>query len=80
MLSSVLKSKQAIQINIQIMNTFVKMRQFALEHNDLQEQINELRKYFIQYANSNDEEITRINEVLNLLLDRTRPSEIGFRK
>ena len=80
MLSSVLKSKQAIQINIQIMNTFVKMRSFALEHNDLQEQINELRKYFIQYTNSSDEEIKRINEVLNLLLDRTKPSEIGFKR
>lgn len=80
MLSSVLKSKQAIQINIQIMNTFVKLRSFALEHNDLQEQINELRKYFIQYANSNDEEIARINEVLNLLLDRTKPSEVGFKR
>ena len=31
MLSSVLRSKKAIQINIQIMNTFVNMRRWALE-------------------------------------------------
>jgi len=30
MLSSVLKSKVAIEINIQIMRTFTKMREFAL--------------------------------------------------
>lgn len=32
MLSSVLNSERAIQINIQIMNTFVQARQFALEN------------------------------------------------
>ena len=35
MLSSVLRSKQAIQTNIQIMNTFVKVRHFVLENKEL---------------------------------------------
>jgi len=79
MLSSVLRSKKAIQINIQIMNTFVQMRRLAVEHKDLQEQITELRKYFIQYAQDNNAEIDRINEALNLLMDRTKPTKIGFK-
>ncbi len=79
MLSSVLRSKKAIQINIQIMNTFVAMRKLAIEHKDLQEQITELRQYFIQYAKDNDEEIDRINQAINLLLDRTKPAAIGFK-
>ncbi|MCD7780208.1 MAG: ORF6N domain-containing protein [Candidatus Gastranaerophilales bacterium] len=79
MLSSVLHSKRAIQINIQIMNTFVKMRQLAIEHQDLQEQIVELKNYFIQYAQDNNAEIDRINEAINLLLDRTKPEKIGFK-
>jgi len=54
MLSSVLKSERAIQINIQIMDTFVQMRKFAIGHKDLQEQITELRRYFIQYTKDND--------------------------
>ena len=34
MLSSVLRLERAIQINIQIMNTFVQMRQWAIESKD----------------------------------------------
>ncbi len=79
MLSSVLHSEKAIQINIQIMDTFVKMRRLALEHNDLKEQIAELKKYFIQYANDTNCEIDKINEAINLLMDRTKPSKIGFK-
>lgn len=79
MLSSVLNSEQAIQINIRIMKTFVAMRKLAIEHKDLQEQITELKQYFIQYARDNNEEIDRINEAINLLLDRTKPVQIGFK-
>ncbi|MCD7779576.1 MAG: ORF6N domain-containing protein [Candidatus Gastranaerophilales bacterium] len=35
MLSSVLNSKRASEINIQIIRTFVKIRQLAIEHKDL---------------------------------------------
>ena len=35
MLSSVLKSKKALQVNIEIMRTFVFIRQYALSHKDL---------------------------------------------
>ena len=79
MLSSVLKSKRAIDINVQIMRTFVQIRKLAVEHRDLQEQITELKQYFIQYAKDNNEELDRINEAINLLLDRTKPAQIGFK-
>ncbi|MCD7780209.1 MAG: ORF6N domain-containing protein, partial [Candidatus Gastranaerophilales bacterium] len=79
MLSSVLQSEQAIAINIQIMRMFVKIKQYAIEHQDLQEQIVELKNYFIQYAQDNNAEIDRINEAINLLLDRTKPEKIGFK-
>lgn len=39
MLSSVLKSKVAININIQIMRTFVEMKKYALTHDELAKQI-----------------------------------------
>lgn len=79
MLSSVLKSKRAIDINVQIMRTFVQIRKLAIEHKDLQEQITELKQYFLQYAKDNNDEIDRINEAINLLLDRTKPAQIGFK-
>ena len=50
MLSSVLNSKRAIQVNIQIMRTFTKLREYILSHKDLQKKIEELeRKYDAQF-------------------------------
>ena len=46
MLSSVLNSKRAIQVNIQIMRTFTKIREFVLSHKNLQRKIEELEKRY----------------------------------
>ncbi|MBR1908248.1 ORF6N domain-containing protein [bacterium] len=79
MLSGLLNTDIAIAVNINIMRTFVKMRKLAIEHKDLQEQINEFKKVFIQYARDNNKEIARINEAIDLLMDRTKPAKIGFK-
>ena len=44
MLSSVLNSKRAIQVNIQIMRTFTKLREMIATHKDLSKKLNELEK------------------------------------
>ena len=48
MLSSVLKSKKAIRVNMQIMDTFVEMRKWAIENRELAQRLSELEQYFIQ--------------------------------
>jgi hypothetical protein len=46
MLSSVLNSKVAIQVNIQIMRTFTRLKEIIMTHKDLQRKIEEMeRKY-----------------------------------
>jgi len=79
MLSSVLNSKRAIAVNIQIIQTFIKMKEFLLSNKDLSQRIGELEKYFVNYAKDNDEQIQKINETLNYLIDVTKPTEIGFK-
>jgi len=79
MLSSVLKSKQAITVNVQIMRTFVKMRQFSLENKDLSERLAIVEKYLMRYPKDNNAEIDKINEAINYLLDITKPSQIWFK-
>ena len=44
MLSSVLNSKRAIQVNIQIMRTFTKLRQAILNNEDLRKELSELKQ------------------------------------
>ena len=80
MLSSVLNSERAIQINIQIMNTFVQMRQWAIENKDLANRISELETYFIEHCKDNQRELQEIYNAIDLLLDRTKPAKIGFRQ
>ena len=78
MLSSVLNSEKAIQINIHIIDTFVKLRQWALENREIAERLTELERYFINHCNENNEDMNKIYNALALLMDRTRPSKIGF--
>lgn len=46
MLSSVLRSKKAIQVNISIMQIFVKLRKLTISYKEIVEKINELEKKY----------------------------------
>lgn len=72
MLSSVLRSKKAIEVNISIMRAFVKMRRLLLETGDLRLAIESLRKEY-------DEKFEIIFQALNRVLevDASR-KPIGF--
>ena len=80
MLSSVLNSEKAIQINIQIMNTFVQMRQWAIENKELARRLTELEHYFIEHTKDYKEDMKEIYQAIDLLMDRTKPSKVGFVK
>jgi len=63
MLSSVLKSKKAIHMNISIMRAFVMMRQWALNHQELSEKITALEQQYGQ-------KFKDIEQVLNYLIQK----------
>lgn len=46
MLSSVLNSERAIQVNIQIIRTFIKLRHLLREHKDLWQKVEEMEKKY----------------------------------
>ncbi len=74
MLSSILNSKRAIQVNIQIMRTFTKIREFILNHKDLQKKIEDLeRKYDAQFR-AVFETIKELEEPIK----QKRKRKIGF--
>ena len=78
MLSSVLNSKKAIQINIQIMMTFVHIRKFALESSELTKRLDEMERRFIEYARDMNINLEDIYRQLNYLNEINRPRKIGF--
>ena len=50
MLSSVLRSKQAVQVNVEIMRTFVRLRRILSRNADLARRMDELeKKYDVQF-------------------------------
>lgn len=80
MLSSVLRSKRAVAINIQIVRIFNKLRNMAIEHKDLRDELEELKTTFINYAKENNLELEEIYKQLDYLKDITKPAKIGFTK
>lgn len=79
MLSSVLKSKRAILVNVAIIRAFVKLRELISTHKDLAHKIEDLeRKY-----GKHDREIQIIFQAIKRLIDpplpKTPKEPIGFR-
>ena len=80
MLSSVLNSKKAIDVNINIMRTFVELRQYIFSQNGTNEQIVELRKLLMLYIEKNDKRVNDIIIALNNLIEQpAKTKTIGFR-
>ena len=73
MLSSVLNSKVAIQVNIQIMRTFTKIKEIIMSHKDLQRKIEDMeRKYDQQFK-------VVFDAIKQLLIPPEKPKrKIGF--
>ena len=63
MLSSVLSSKRAVHVNIQIMRTFTKLRELLNTHKDLKHRIDELEKKY-------DKQFQVVFRAIKMLLDK----------
>ena len=79
MLSAVLSSERAIEVNINIMRTFVQLRHYTLSQNGTNEQIVELRKLLMLYIEKNDKRVNEIIIALNNLNEQPpKTKKIGF--
>ena len=79
MLASVLNSDRAIEINVQIVRIFIKLRQYAIGKDLNKKEINELKEVLLLHIeNSNnmfskhDEAIKRIVKVLNIFIKQPK--------
>jgi ORF6N domain. len=77
MLSSVLKSERAIEVNVAIMRAFVRLRELLLTHKELAGKLKELEEKVGQH----DEKIIMVFEAIRQLMEPPeKPKrEIGFR-
>lgn len=82
MLASVLRNKRAIQMNIEVIKAFVRLRRAIASHKDVMGQLSELRSFVLRRANKTDRDFKKIWKAIE---DLMKPSEddpsksIGFR-
>lgn len=78
MLASVLNSERAIEVNIQIVRVFIKMREMMLTHKNILLQLEKIEKKLT----SHDDDIALIFDYLKQLLHppQTPRRKIGFRR
>ncbi len=80
MLSSVLRSKKAIDINISIMRAFVFMRQYALSHKDLGEKLAKLEEKYVTQFNNIYDAIRYLMEKEKVETLNSERKRIGFKE
>jgi hypothetical protein len=75
MLSSVLNSERAVQVNIAIMRAFVKLRDMIASHKDLAKRLDDLEKKY-------DAQFKVVFDAIRQLMSPTVPKkgEIGFQR
>ena len=79
MLSSVLRSEKAVQVNIQIMRTFTHIRRMILDNEDLRKMIQGIEARHIAKFSNIDKQIKVIFEALNNVINPpVKPKKIGF--
>ena len=71
MLSSVLNSKRAVQVNIQIIRVFVRLKELMMTHKDLARKIEDLERKFQDKFKEHDQKFILIfNAIKELLSDK----------
>jgi hypothetical protein len=80
MLSSVLRSKRAIEVNVQIMRAFVRLRQLLSVHKELAERLARLEEQMRRRDQSVDQQFRQIFALLDQLFNPPDPPRkpIGF--
>ena len=73
MLSSVLRSKRAVLVNVAIMRAFVKLREMLASHRDLARRLDELEKKY-------DSQLRGVFDAIRKLMEHPEPRRrrIGF--
>lgn len=67
MLSSVLRSPQAVTVNIEIMRTFVRMRHLMTSQKEISKELAELKSFFLKHSHSSNREFRKIWQAIEKL-------------
>lgn len=80
MLASVLRSKRAVQMSIEVVNSFVRFRRAISSREDILRQLAEVRSYVLKRGNEADREFKKVWNAIEKLspADENTRNKIGF--
>ncbi|MFA5829946.1 MAG: ORF6N domain-containing protein [Candidatus Gracilibacteria bacterium] len=82
MLASVLRSKRAIQMSIEVVKAFVRLRHALASHENLVDQLSEVRSFMLKQANKTDREFKKVWKTIEALtkpIENKSSQSIGFK-
>jgi phage regulator Rha-like protein len=82
MLASVLKSKRAIQMSIEVVKAFVRLRYVLASQKNMEKQLAEVRSFMLKQANQTDREFKKVWKAIEDLSSHNEDkpnTPIGFR-
>lgn len=82
MLATVLKSKRAIQISIEVVKAFVKLRKAITSQKDIIKQVSDLRSFILKQSNKSDLEFKKVWRAIEELTNNSEnesDDSIGFK-
>lgn len=82
MLVGILRSKLAIQMSIEVVKAFVRLRRMHLSHDNLSSQLNELRSFMLKNSNKSDVEFRKVWKAIEKLTNFDKDysiNKIGFK-
>jgi hypothetical protein len=80
MLSSVLRSPQAVAVNIEIVRTFLRLRRTFAAHEKINEKLDEMKSFLLKHSSQNDREFRRVWNAIEKMAeyDDREQRKIGF--
>ncbi|MEK7547724.1 MAG: ORF6N domain-containing protein [Patescibacteria group bacterium] len=82
MLASVLKSKRAVQMSIEVVKAFVRLHQAIVSRKDMVKHLDEVRSFMLKQSNKTDREFRKVWRAIEDLTnppDKNLSQPIGFR-
>ncbi len=81
MASNLLKSERAIEVSVEIVRAFIRLRHVLASHKEITKDLKEVKEFMIKHSHKTDKEFKRVWNAIDKLINPPPPKEvrrIGF--
>jgi hypothetical protein len=78
MASNLLKSARAVEMSVEIVRAFIRIRQVLAGYKEMNKELTDLKSFLLKHSNSNDREFRRVWQTIEKLSSPPAERKIGF--